>query len=855
MQTQTLIEPYAPIDADGTPQSTQDQSSNGRATPEVALDLRANPRPSVTGNSAGEPHWLIGNDNLGQAFWIAGSLFALPIAAMLYFTVTELTSKIDFADKERMGAEYIAPLVRFQRAVIDYRTGLVSPPAADGTVQATEADLTAGVERAAQEAAEIDRIHGGVLRVGDVWDTANRDWTRIKSGMQDNTRAERVAAIDALVDRIRKSIQDVADSSNLTLDPEIHTYYLMDTVSQKVPQALRFLGDGRDAGLASGDSAAPADLMRFRLAVNNAAETSDQIGSNVKRAVGFYVPLDQTVGPAVKKAQDAIERVVRFAETGIPQVEAPQPDAPGNEISMSPADPAPMGGTAELPAPQSEPSAAVGSPGSPRPDTPTSEAAMSPAIQSAKRQAAISQAPQTGQSTAPLPAGSPRAPATPQESVGPLAAPMPVAAATPLPSGTPYVIRDVTAWREANEQAVETLALAAAESVAALQGLLKARVTDLNATLWMRVVFAAGFCLIAVLALRILGGNQVKMAQLRNREAARLAAENESNQKSILRLMDELAEISQGNLAARTTVTPEITGAIADSINVTVSELYGVVTGIDAAAKEMTGATDEAREVAAGLAMSARAQSTQIKDAATAVQLMTQSITEVAETATRSSDVARHALDAAETGAQAVRSSITNMESIRAQIQETAKRIKRLGESSQEVGEIVGLISDITEQTNVLALNAAIQAASAGEAGRGFTVVAEEVQRLAERSATATNEIATLVKTIQADTQDATTAMEQSTQKVVEGTRLSDSAGSALIDIERVSRDLADLVQSIFVSTQMQTEIAQGVSANIGGILDATDKTTSGSGYIARAMNQLAETANLLKLSVARFRL
>jgi len=345
------------------------------------------------------------------------------------------------------------------------------------------------------------------------------------------------------------------------------------------------------------------------------------------------------------------------------------------------------------------------------------------------------------------------------------------------------------------------------------------------------------------------------VARERNEEAARIAAENQSNQRAILLLMDELAEISEGNLAARTTVTPEITGAIADSINATVTELYGVVTGIDTAAKQVTGATDEARVVASGLASSARTQSTRIKDAATAVQLMTRSITEVSETATRSADVAKHALNAAETGAQAVHSSITNMESIRAQIQETSKRIKRLGESSQEIGEIVDLISDITEQTNVLALNAAIQAAAAGEAGRGFTVVAEEVQRLAERSATATNEIAALVKTIQSDTQDATTAMEQSTQRVVEGTRLSDSTGSALIDIERVSKDLAGLVQSIFVSTQMQTEIAQGVSANMGGILDITEKTTTGAGYIASAMNQLTETAGHLKRSVARFRL
>ncbi|MGH8479713.1 MAG: methyl-accepting chemotaxis protein [Gammaproteobacteria bacterium] len=762
------------------------------ATPAIALDLAAGPRPAVTGNKSTEPHWLIGSGNLAQAFWIAGALFVLPIALMVYVVVTDLSTQIEFADKERLGTEYIASLVHFQRAVIDYRTGIGSPWAVDGT--AAEADLAAAVERAAQKVAAIDRLNGGALRVADQWEIANRDWTRIKSGMQDATPAERLAATDTLLVRLRRSIQDIADSSNLTFDPEIHTYYLMDTMTRKIPQALQFLGDGRDAGIASGDSASLADVVRFRSAMIGAAVASDQIRNSVKRAVESYVPLDGTVGPAAKKAQDAIERVVRFAETGIPEVEKPEPDPAIIDTTTSSSDPASVGDVSTSPEPQSEPSDSV-------------------------------------------------------------SAPVPAVAAGPTPSGTPFEIRDVSAWREATGRAVEALAATADESAAALQTLMQARVTDFKATLWMRVVFTVGFCLVAVVTLRILSGNQVRVARERNEEAARIAAENQSNQRSILRLMDELAEISEGNLAARTTVTPEITGAIADSINATVTELYGVVTGIDTAAKQVTSATDEAREVASGLASSARAQSTRIKDAATAVQLMTRSITEVSETATRSADVAKHALVATETGAQAVHSSITNMESIRAQIQETSKRIKRLGESSQEIGEIVDLISDITEQTNVLALNAAIQAAAAGEAGRGFTVVAEEVQRLAERSATATNEITALVETIQSDTQDATVAMEQSTQRVVEGTRLSDSAGSALIDIERVSKDLAGLVQSIFVSTQMQTEIAQGVSANMGGILDITEKTTTGAGYIASAMNQLTETAGHLKRSIARFRL
>lgn len=260
------------------------------AAPAIALDLAAGPIPPVTGNKTTEPHWLIGSGNLAQSFWITGGLFILPIAAMLYFVVTDLSAQIEFADKEWLGAEYIAPLVRFQRAVIDYRTGIAWPPAVDGASEATEADLAAAVERAAQEVGAVDQRNGGTLRVADLWKIARRDWTRIKSGMQNATLEKRLAATDTLLVRLRKSIQDVADSSNLTLDPEIHTYYLMDTVSQKVPQALQFLGDGRDAGIASGDSAALADMVRFRSAMTSAAVASNQIRNSVKRAVEFYVP-------------------------------------------------------------------------------------------------------------------------------------------------------------------------------------------------------------------------------------------------------------------------------------------------------------------------------------------------------------------------------------------------------------------------------------------------------------------------------------------------------------------------------------------------------------------------------------
>ena len=212
-------------------------------------------------------------------------------------------------------------------------------------------------------------------------------------------------------------------------------------------------------------------------------------------------------------------------------------------------------------------------------------------------------------------------------------------------------------------------------------------------------------------------------------------------------------------------------------------------------------------------------------------------------------------MSAANSGLTAVFDTIGGMNTIREQIQETSKRIKRLGESSQEIGEITELISDITEQTNVLALNAAIQAASAGEAGRGFSVVAEEVQRLAERSGDATRQIAVLVKTIQTDTADAVVAMVRSTQGVVEGARLSDNAGTALTEIDRVSRQLAELIEAISAQARQEAENATVVAQNIQHIFAVTEQTGEGTRSTAQLVRQLSRTAEELRQSVARFKI
>ncbi|WP_068635331.1 methyl-accepting chemotaxis protein [Thauera butanivorans] len=339
-------------------------------------------------------------------------------------------------------------------------------------------------------------------------------------------------------------------------------------------------------------------------------------------------------------------------------------------------------------------------------------------------------------------------------------------------------------------------------------------------------------------------------------EQQRQDAENERNltQQAILRLMNEMGDLADGDLTVRATVTEDITGAIADSVNYTVEELSVLVSRINDAATRVTSATEAAQRTSRELLGATERQSREIEEAGATVQRMAQSMTDSSERALQSAQVARRSLDAARKGANAVENTIRGMNGIRGQIQETSKRIKRLGESSQEIGEIVELISDITEQTNVLALNAAIQAASAGEAGRGFTVVAEEVQRLAERSAEATKQIAAIVKTIQTDTQDAVGAMENATRDVVAGTQLSDAAGQALSEIDQVSLEAARLIERISTDTQEQAATASRVAETMKNILTVTEQTTFGTQQTAVSIGQLADLAVELKGSVSGFK-
>ena len=344
-----------------------------------------------------------------------------------------------------------------------------------------------------------------------------------------------------------------------------------------------------------------------------------------------------------------------------------------------------------------------------------------------------------------------------------------------------------------------------------------------------------------------------RMAAEREQQEAKRV--NDANQAAILRLMNELQAVAEGDLTQQATVTEDITGAIADSVNYTVEELRTLVAQVQGTVGRVTETTEKVEANSTELLATSSEQLREIRDTGESVLQMAGRINDVSGQAQETAAVARQSLDAAESGLRAVQNTIGGMNSIRDQIQETSKRIKRLGESSQEIGEITELISDITEQTNVLALNAAIQAASAGEAGRGFSVVAEEVQRLAERSGDATRQIAALVKTIQTDTQDAVGAMERSTQGVVEGARLSDAAGTALGEIDRVSRQLAELITQISNQALSEARSANVVAANIQHIFAVTEQTGEGTRSTAQMVRELSRTAEDLKQSVARFKI
>lgn len=365
-----------------------------------------------------------------------------------------------------------------------------------------------------------------------------------------------------------------------------------------------------------------------------------------------------------------------------------------------------------------------------------------------------------------------------------------------------------------------------------------------NTALWFAT---GGIVIVAIIA--------IVMIRETRKQLTEQATQNERNQAAILQLLDEIADLAEGDLSIHASVTENFTGAIADSINFAIDQMRGLVSNINHLSVQVAKAASETQTTASNLASAAENQAKQIGAASHAINEMAVSIDHVSSNAAESAAVADRAVEIANKGADVVQDTITGMDTIRGQIQETSKRIKRLGESSQEIGDIVSLINDIADQTNILSLNAAIQASMAGDAGRGFAVVADEVQRLAERSSAATKQIAALVKTIQTDTNEAVISMEQTTSEVVNGAKRAQDAGVALEEIENVSTSLAELIQNISNAARQQAASAGHVSNTMNVIQEITVQTVSATEQTASSIGNLAKMANEMRESVEGFKL
>ncbi|HEY3739287.1 MAG TPA: HAMP domain-containing methyl-accepting chemotaxis protein, partial [Bryobacteraceae bacterium] len=331
--------------------------------------------------------------------------------------------------------------------------------------------------------------------------------------------------------------------------------------------------------------------------------------------------------------------------------------------------------------------------------------------------------------------------------------------------------------------------------------------------------------------------------------------ERDKIQQNITKLLEEVSGVADGDLTQEAEVTADLTGAIADSFNYMIAQLRQIISNVQKTTTQVTSSATDVRQTATKLAEGSEVQAKQIVQASTAIAEMARSIQQVSQSATQATEVANKALESAQGGATTVRRTIDGMNAIRTQVQETAKRIKRLGESSQEIGEIVQLIGDIADRTSILALNASIQAAMAGEAGKGFGVVAEEVERLAERATEATKKISSLIKSVQGDTNEAIAAMEETTREVVGGSQLANEAGKRLDEIEAVSRQITGLVQSISELSRTQAQGSDAVSKNVAGISAYTQQTAAGAQQAEESIGRLADLAGELNSSLKRFKL
>jgi twitching motility protein PilJ len=719
---------------------------------------------------------MLKNLRIWQKLALIVLVMATGIPVIFYLIQTRDKATIDFGQAERYGCEYLVPAQSLLSQALHLRDGLAAGPGA-ALMQKELEELKPQIQSELTELEAVDQRLGSRLannpeRVPAKLQTLQQDWTELQERADADLSAR-------FVRHILEFITQVGDSSNLILDPDIDSYYLMAAVIYQIPPLADDLGALRSMGEAIAEGSAITLDQRLALAAlaGRVQLNLDALQKSMKESAFVFNPgLEPEITPALSEAATAVGAFLDLVRQRLMQADP---------VTLEPKA-CFHGGTLAL------------------------EQVFRLYDTQLKNLDRLLEL---------------RLQRFRADRVYILGAVVAGILLVVLLSGliSRAVLRQINAINEALAR-IDRGDYAARVQVTSRDELGQ-MANSLNAVL----------------------DHTVSLIQSRE--------EQDRIQRSLLKLLDEVSGVASGDLTIEAEVTADITGAIADAFNLMLDELRQLIGAVQDAALKLSSSTNEIQATADHLSKGSASQAEQIVDTSAGIDEMASSIQKVSESANLSATVARQSLDNANQGAEAVRKTIEGMDSIRDQVGETAKRVKRLGESSQEIGEIIKLIGDIADRTSILALNASIQAAMAGEAGRGFAIVAEEVERLAVRSTEATKRVATLVKTIQAETGGAVAAMESTTSEVVRGSQLAHEAGEALEKIGNVSNQLADLIQSISLASKQQARGSEALAKSMSDISSITQQTATSTKQAAASIGGLKALADELRESVSRFKL
>lgn len=721
-----------------------------------------------------------------QKLVLIAVFMGLPIPVILRFYVVEKNNTIAFVQKELYGTAYLPPLQGVAKELATHRGFASAFLRGDTSLQGQLSDAVRNVEQQFNAAEEqdrreipqADRTYGALLQTSGKLRALRQKWNLLRDKTAKTTPQENFSEHSKLIAEVNDLIIHTADISNLILDPDLDTYYLMDAVVIQIPRLAEEINRlrGLGAGLAVAKKGTPDEFAQLTTFFGQVQTTLQNLERSFGKAYAANPSLKDRQAGQLEIVSKEVSSFVVWAD---------------NQLTSN------------------------------------SETAMQ--------------------------------------------------AAQFLTAGVPPLTRLL----QLNEVALSDL-----------QTLLNARLENVtrerNSILWLTLI---GFLLtvlvvsiitrgitqqtraIAQLIAHIDEGNFEERAPVLARdELGRAAqafntmldntrglmqsrAERDEIQRSIMKLLDEVSGVAEGDLTREAEVTEGMTGAIADAFNYMMDSLRQLIGKVQNVSQQVNSTAAETQTSAERLAQGSQEQAAQITNTTVALAEMTRAIQQVAESAEMSAAVADQSLKATHKGAEIVQHNMQGMLRILEQVQETARYMQQLSERSQEIEEIVHLIDEIADRTGVLALNASIQAAMAGEAGAGFAVVAHEVEQLAARSTEATKRVSTLIRTIQGGTRDALNAMEETSREVLAGSKLANQAGQSLNEIEVVNNRLAELVRVIAGDCQLQARSSTQLSQTMTQIARITNQTTSGVIQSAVTVKSLAELADELRASIVSFKL